>query len=47
MKNLQPQTKTGCFQVQLAQTAAAVHFIANEQILAIESADDLLQITGH
>ena len=47
MKNLEPQAKTGCFQVQLAQATAAVHFITNEQILAIESADDLLQITGH
>ena len=47
MKNLQTQAKAGCFQVQLAQATAAVHFIADEQILPIEGADDLLQITGH
>ena len=45
MKNLQTQAKTGCFQVQLAQATAAVHFIADEQILPIEGADDLFQIS--
>ena len=47
MKDLQTQSKARCFQVQLAQTSAAVHFIADEQILTIEGANDLFQITRH
>ena len=44
MQDLQPQTEPGRLQVELAQSAALVQFIADEQILAIEAATDRLQV---
>ena len=45
MKDLQPESKSCDFQVQFAQPAAGMHLIGDEQSLAIQRADDLLEVS--
>ena len=43
MKDLQASPQTGRFEMELAQAPAAVHLIADKELLAIEAAADRLQ----
>ena len=44
MQDLQASTEAGGLEMQLAQAAAAVHLVVNEQRLPIETAADHLQV---